>query len=360
MENLKLNETPVRTARNFKINNMKLENIEVPEVIPTFENVIIIGDTSKINIEQNADNTNTNLVYALSEELTNQVKHGANQKIKLNINNTQNKKEKTEAEIDFKFDDENAALIDNIEITANENTKSTVIIKYTSNQENESYHNGIIKAKAEKNSELNIILVNLMNTKSNNFLAIENEFEENAKINYTIVDFGGKHSITNYYSNLLGDNCDNQLNTIYLGKENQVFDLNYIGELRGKKSNIDIEVQGALKDTSKKHFKGTIDFKKGCKKATGNENEACMLLSDTAKSIALPMLLCSEEEVEGNHSSSAGKIGEKELFYIMSRGFELKEAMKLMVRARFNQILEKIEKKELREEILQEIDKRLD
>ena len=355
MENLKLNETPVRTAKNFRINNIKLENIEVPEVIPTFENVTIIGDTSKINIDSNTD---TNLVYGLSEELTNQVKHGANQKIKLNINSNQN--EKAEAEIDFNFDNENDVLIDNIEIIANENTKSTVIIKYTSNQENESYHNGIIKAKAEKNAELNIVLVNLMNTKSNNFLAIENEFEENAKINYTIVDFGGKHSITNYYSNLQGDNCDNQLNTIYLGKENQVFDLNYIGELRGKKSNIDIEVQGALKDISKKHFKGTIDFKKGCKKATGNENEACMLLSDTAKSIALPMLLCSEEEVEGNHSSSAGKIGEKELFYIMSRGFELKEAMKLMVRARFNQILEKIENEELREEILQEIDKRLD
>ena len=355
MKNLKLNETPVRTAKNFRINNIKLENIEVPEVIPTFENVTIIGDTSKINIDSNTD---TNLVYGLSEELTNQVKHGANQKIKLNINSNQN--EKSEAEIDFYFDNENSVLIDNIEIIADENTKSTIIIKYTSNQENESYHNGIIKAKAEKNSELNIVLVNLMNTKSNNFLAIENDFGENTKINYTIVDFGGKHSITNYYSNLQGDGCDNQLNTIYLGKENQVFDLNYIGELRGKKSNIDIEVQGALKDTSKKHFKGTIDFKKGCKKATGNENEACMLLSDTAKSIALPMLLCSEEEVEGNHSSSAGKIGEKELFYIMSRGFELKEAMKLMVRARFNQILEKIENEELREEILQEIDKRLD
>ena len=364
MENLKLNETPIRTAKNFKINNIKLENIEIPEVIPEFENVTIIGDTSKIDIEQNTINTDTNLIFGLSEELTNQVKMQAKQKIKLNINGAQNEEtelvEKVEAKIDFKFDDENSVLIDNIEITANENTKSTVIIKYTSNQESENYHNGIIKAKAEKNAELNIVLVNLMSIKSNNFLAIENNFEENAKINYTIVDFGGKHSITNYYSNLQGDSCDNQLNTIYLGKENQVFDLNYIGELRGKKSNIDIEVQGALKDTAKKHFKGTIDFKKGCKKATGNENEACMLLSDTAKSIALPMLLCSEEEVEGNHSSSAGKIGEKELFYIMSRGFELKEAMKLMVRARFNQILEKIEKEELREEILREIDKRLD
>lgn len=74
MENLKLNETPVRTAKNFRINNIKLENIEVPEVIPSFENVTIIGDTSKMDIEQNADNTNTDLVYGLSEELTNQVK----------------------------------------------------------------------------------------------------------------------------------------------------------------------------------------------------------------------------------------------------------------------------------------------
>ena len=135
--------------------------------------------------------------------------------------------------------------------------------------------------------------------------------------------------------------------------------MNYIGELRGKKSNIDIDVQGALKDKAKKHFKGTIDFKKGCKKAKGNENEACMLLSDTARSLALPMLLCSEEDVEGNHSSSAGKIGEKELFYIMSRGFELKDAMKLMVRARFNKILQNIKDEELKEEILEEIDKRL-
>ena len=200
MENLKLNETPVRTAKNFRINNIKLENIEIPEVIPKFENITITGDTSKIDIEQNADNIDINLAYGLSEELAVQVKAQANQKLKLNLNGCKNE----ETEIDFKFDDENSVLVDDIEITATENTKSTVVIKYTSNQESENYHNGIIKAKAEKDSELNIVLINLMNTKSNNFLAIENDFEENAKINYIIIDFGGKNSITNYYSNLLG------------------------------------------------------------------------------------------------------------------------------------------------------------
>lgn len=74
MKNIKLNETPVRTAKNFRINNIKLENIEIPEVIPSFENVTIIGDTSKINIEQNINNTHTDLIYGLSEEITNQVK----------------------------------------------------------------------------------------------------------------------------------------------------------------------------------------------------------------------------------------------------------------------------------------------
>lgn len=354
MEKIILNETPVRTSKNFNINNIKLQNLEIPKEIPEFKNIEITGDNTKINIEQQT--SSIELVYGLSEEFTKQVQTQANQKIKL----TADSKTNEETQIEYKLAKNNPILIDDVEIVANEDTKSTVIIKYLSCKNVQGFHNGSIRVNAKKNSNINVIIVNLINTKSNNFIAIQNIIETNAKVNYTIIDFGGEHSITNYYSNIIGENADNRLYTIYLGKENQVFDINYIGELRGAKSNIDIEVQGALKDNAKKHFKGTIDFKKGCKKATGNENEACMLLSDTAKSIALPMLLCPEEEVEGNHSSSAGKIGEKELFYIMSRGFELKEAMKLMVRAKFNKILENIKNENLKQEILDEIDKRLD
>ena len=351
---MKLNETPVRTSRNFNINNIKIEGVEIPEVIEEFNNVDIIRESE--NIEISSEIKNTTLTYGLGDFLTELVNNKSNCRLKINIEDNKDSKNY----IDFKFDDENKDLFENIEIESKENSKSTIIIKYETENEEKYLHNGIIKVIAKENSKLNVIIVNLMNTNSNNFIAIENTIEANAKVNYTIIDFGGKNSITNYYSNLVGEKADNNLNTIYLGKENQLFDLNYIGELRGEKSNIDIDVQGALKDLAKKHFKGTIDFKKGCKKATGNENEACMLLSDTAKSLALPMLLCSEEDVEGNHSSSAGKIGEKELFYIMSRGFELKEAMKLLVRAKFNKILENIKDEELKEQILNEIDKRLD
>lgn len=355
MEILELNETPVRTAKNFNINSVRLENVSIPQELSEFKNVTVKYDHSKV--QEDIEVSPLKLEYGLNDELTQQFNEKSNKKLRLTVNEKTNE----ETEIIFRLDDkENLNLVDNIEIIADENSKATIIIKYEVNQNIENYHNGIIRVQAKKGSCINVIIANFINTISNNFMSIQNVIEENAKLNYTIIDFGGKNSITNYYSNIIGDAAENKLNTIYLGKEKQLFDLNYIGELRGKKSKIDIEVQGALKDNAKKHFKGTIDFKKGCKKAKGNENDECMLLSNESRSLSLPMLLCSEEEVEGNHSSSAGKIGDKELFYIMSRGFDIKEAMKLMVRAKFNKILESIGNEKLREQISDEINKRLE
>lgn len=357
MNSIKLNETPRRTSRNFNINNIKLDNINIPEKLNKFNGLTILNDTSKIIVEE-LQNCNLPLTYGVGI-----LNKNSNKDLKINIDSKQNK----ELILDFKLDKDNLNLVDNIEITANEQTKSTIVIKYVANdcmgrcphRPVTHFHNATIKLDAKKDSNINIIIVNLLNQQSNNFISIENTLEENANVNYTIVDFGGKNSISNYYSNIIGEGASNNLNTIYLGTDEQLFDLNYIAELRGKKTNINIEVQGALSDNSKKHFKGTIDFKKGAKKAKGNENESCMLLSDKAKSIALPMLLCSEEDVEGNHSSSAGKIGNKELFYIMSRGITEKEAMKLMVRAKFNSILENIKNEELKNEIIEQIDLKL-
>ena len=85
-----------------------------------------------------------------------------------------------------------------------------------------------------------------------------------------------------------------------------------------------------------------------------------MLLSNKAKSIALPMLLCTEEDVEGNHSTASGKVDAKQLFYLMTRGLSYEEAVKLIVKANFQKIIDRINDEELRNVILKEIDKKLD
>ena len=348
MEKLKVNDTPVRTARNFKINNIEVE-LDLPEKIAEFKNVEIINDKSIIDNEV----SNTSLTYGTGKILEELNYETANSKERIQ---TSNKKE--DIRIRYNFDDNNVNLINQIEIIANGDTN--VIIEYKSQTSLKCLHNGIIRAIANENAKLDVTIVNLLNENSDNFEAIENRLEKNSKVKYTIIDIGGKTSISNYYSNIIGDNAENDLKSIYLGIDNQIKDINYIAELRGKKTNIDIDVQGALKDSAKKNFKGTIDFKKGAKKSKGNENEYCMLLSNKAKSIALPMLLCTEEDVEGNHSTASGKVDMKQLFYLMTRGLSYKEAVKLIVKANFQKIIDRINDEELKNVILKEIDKKLD
>ena len=347
MSELILNDTPVRTSNNFLINNIKLDNIEIPTQIRKFENVEINKQKSAIDEKVSTDK----LVYGLGEDLEKQVLENANSKINIEV------LEKDDIQIIYDFDDNNTDLANKIDILAKADCNIT--IKYTSKTQKRCFHNGIIKVIADENAVVNIAITNLLNEQSDNFEAIENISNSNSNIKYTIIDIGGKNSISNYYSNIVGDNANNVLNTIYMGAKDELKDINYIADVRGKKSNIDIDVQGALDENCKKNFKGTIDFKKGCTKSKGNENEYCILLSEKAKSIALPMLLCTEDDVEGNHSTASGKVDNKELFYIMTRGISRREAIKLMVKAKFNNILKNIKNEELKAEIIEVIDERL-
>ena len=60
MENLKLNDTPVRTARNFAINNIELP-VEIPNKIKNFESVEITN--SKSNIDNEVSNSTLGDVF---------------------------------------------------------------------------------------------------------------------------------------------------------------------------------------------------------------------------------------------------------------------------------------------------------
>ena len=354
---ININETPLRTSKNFKINNIGIDENIFPKKINEF-NTLEVENNGKNILYSNIDNEklDLNLEYGNGDILLNQVIKNANKKVRLEINS----KTSENAKLVYKFDKDNNILVNYMEIVLNENVKANLTIMFEADEDINTFNNSIIKLFAKNNSKLDITIVNLTNSKSYNFISIENEIKENAIVNYTIVDLVGNMSVINYYSNVIGNNASNNLNSLYLGKDNNLIDINYIAHLRGEKSKVNIDVEGALKDKAKKHFKGTIDFKKGSKKAIGDENESCMLLSDEARSIALPMLLCSEEDVEGSHSTSAGKIDNKELFYILSRGFSLKEAQKLLVKAKFNSILESIKDETLKEKIVEKIDKRLD
>lgn len=353
MEKYILNPTPVRTSVNYGINDVKLD-LDIPQH-KKFENISIYTDE--------LDRILIDIVESDKYEKTLTTKIGLEfskyEKIKITI--PENEKINNPILLDYLFDDENNYLIDDVEITMEKNSSASFIIHYCE-ESNPGYvfHNLKQVTLLKENSQANITIANMINNKSDSFISIENNVLNNASLSHTLIELGAKNKISNYYTTLTGDNSENILKSIYLGTNNDLIDINYNIETIGKNTKCNIESQGAIADFAKKNFKGTIDFKKGSAKSSGVENENCMILSETAKSKSMPVLLCHEEDVNGEHGASSGKPDENKLFYIMTKGISYKEARKLIVKANFSDIIKGIPNNDLQNEIIETINQKLD
>ena len=262
--------------------------------------------------------------------------------------------------IEYDLDDINNFLIDHNIIVAERNSKVSVVIDYrTVNSQTKAFHNGVTKVFAKEGSEVNIIKLQRMNDISNNFDSNIAYVEGEGKVSWISVELGSLISSSSYVTNLNGEASHSDLSSIYLGDKSRKMDLGYTMVHRGARSISNIETRGALKDSSKKVFRGNLDFKKGSRRSKGVEQEFVILLDKTVKNDAIPALLCEEHDVEGEHAASAGQIDGDKLFYIMSRGLSEKEAKKLIVEASYRPIIDKIPIKELHEIITDEIHRRL-
>jgi len=344
-----LNFSPMLTTRNYGINCAKIDDNIFCDQISNFTNVKIengetfLKKTSKIATFSNR----------IGEKFDNQLKNENN----LNLHFVVKKSKEKPIFLNFDFDKTNPTLVENVlfEIEKEENAK--VVISYKSSEK--AYHNGFVRFVCKEGSKVEVVLISDLSEMSVNILRVESLVERDATINFNIVDFGGAVDIQNYYAKLEGEHAFSTLNCLYVAGGESFVDLNFEQDVFGQKSKAEIETIGALMGNAKKHFKGTINFEKGCKKSVGIEDELCLLLSKTAKSKALPMLLCTEEDVDGKHSSSVGKVDENELFYIMSRGFSFEEARKLVVKAKFDVVLRKISDEKLRDELIEIVDGKL-
>ena len=126
----------------------------------------------------------------------------------------------------------------------------------------------------------------------------------------------------------------------YYTSVNQKLDMNYTVRHRGKK---DREYDGSLwrfAGRFPKLFRGTIDFVPGCAGAKGTEREDVLLLGDDIVNQTIPLILCAEEDVEGNHGASMGDLDDATLFYLCSRGLSREEAERMVARARIDALNE--------------------
>ena len=90
---------------------------------------------------------------------------------------------------------------------------------------------------------------------------------------------------------------------------------------------------------------------KGASKSVVRQKAKGLTLSKNAKIKAMPNLYIDEYDVIANHAASIGSISKEDLFYLMSRGLEERDAAKLIVLGFVQPLLDKIADESLRKEI---------
>lgn len=183
--------------------------------------------------------------------------------------------------------------------------------------------------------------------------------EDNAQLNLIVVDLSEADSYSEIVVDLDGDDSKVNISAAYFGFGQRKLDLNYIVHQRGKRSEANMDVKGALSGQCNKIFRGTLDFIRGSKGSVGREKEEVIVLSDTVRNRSVPLMLSSEDEVDGHHAVSVGQIDDDKLFYLMSRGLDKLEAEKLIVEAAFNPIITQLDDENLIDKISEIIERRL-
>ena len=176
-----LNETPVRTSNNFRINDLNLD-LDINE-----------KELSKLNVKgiEYNESIKTNFNSKIN------LKHDNYRCLDIGITN--------DSDIEISSVLETNYLIDQININLSMNTNSSIVIKYGGS----GFHNLKLCINANKNSTSNITVLNLLSKDSISFISFENSIDEESNIDTLLgsTGFFTKEELKSFYLSLICDIC---------------------------------------------------------------------------------------------------------------------------------------------------------
>ncbi len=243
--------------------------------------------------------------------------------------------------------DESVLAIDNgrqeLVVPAGESRQLTVVYRQAGE--------GQVQVKVEKGGFLKLTTVQLLPVDAQGASSVQVELADTAELEAVAVEAGSAKSLAKMEVNLVGNESKANVYVLYFGHGASQLDMNYVLVQQGRSTEANLHVYGALLGEANKIFRGTLDFRHGSKGSKGYEKEEVVVLSSKVRNRSVPLMLSAEDAVEGHHAVSIGKIDENKLFYLMSRGLDMQEARRLVVEAAFNPVLDRIEDKDLYQEL---------
>lgn len=187
----------------------------------------------------------------------------------------------------------------------------------------------------EASAKLHLIEMLGVNEGQQHLESVGLEIHQNAAVDVKQYALGGSTIGLGLTANLVGARARLDLNNRYHATHEETLDINHLVRIRGTSTRAQLTESGVLNEAAKKTLRATIDLVRGAKDAQGNEIETVMILGDDVVNKTMPVILCDEDDVAGNHGATIGSVSPEQLDYLAARGLSRQAAEQLFIRALF-------------------------
>ncbi len=187
----------------------------------------------------------------------------------------------------------------------------------------------------EAGAKLHLIEMLGVNEDQQHLESVGLEIHQDAAVDVKQYALGGSTIGLGLTANLVGARARLDLNNRYHATHEETLDINHLVRMRGTSTRAQLTESGVLNEAAKKTLRATIDLVRGAKDAQGNEIETVMILGDDVVNKTMPVILCDEDDVAGNHGATIGSVSPEQLDYLAARGLSHQAAEQLFIRALF-------------------------
>ena len=187
----------------------------------------------------------------------------------------------------------------------------------------------------EAGAKLHLIEMLGVNEGQQHLESVGLEVHQDAAVDVKQYALGGSTIGLGLTANLVGARARLDLNNRYHATHEETLDINHLVRMRGTSTRAQLTESGVLNEAAKKTLRATIDLVRGAKDAQGNEIETVMILGDDVVNKTMPVILCDEDNVAGNHGATIGSVSPEQLDYLAARGLSRQAAEQLFIRALF-------------------------
>jgi Fe-S cluster assembly protein SufB len=196
----------------------------------------------------------------------------------------------------------------------------------------ESFHSGVIEIIVKPNARFRYVTIQNWSHNMYNLVTQRALVNENATMEWLDGNLGSKLTMKYPSCYLVGEGAHGEILSIAYAGSGQHQDTG--GKVIHAAANTTSQIvsKSISRGTGRATYRGLCKIHDGARNAKSNVECDALLLNDTSRTDTFPYIEIEEQSATVGHEATVSKIGDEQLFYLMSRGLSQEEAAAMIIR----------------------------